>query len=351
MQRTVRVRFKSGLIATQTNTIVSSHSLAKSRLTAPAIPELKAPGSFVKAIIPPASVRGWLTHGFAAMMLALGLTPCSTVSPENMDTRQPSTKELYTKEVERGYHHRGICCKDNQNGKKKYKIPYPDMKVEQTERGCLYYEAWGGFQRPSVIRTRLMITQPNKSKRNYIEGIGQGYYRLINQQTTSPETRGSYFTVTTEEIGHVDTILNIDIFGPEDRIPVLYGAIIQTIEYLHANRHNPLHQYGGKKSQGAGVIECEVLNPLYDEALLKTICGQEDIDEIEQAEFPASEKKQYLNGEAQDMEEVKSKRAGKRAKLDAEWLPIKEEYIKAFMDEVAAQMKLWALEDYLKSLK
>jgi len=355
----VRVRFKTDLLSIQNGFIVSTHKNLKSNFLAPELIEAKSPANVVQVVLPPASIRGWLAHGFRAMMISNGISPCATIGAENLGNRLKETKTKYIKELTLGYHHRGSCStlknteekivktiRSAEDGKAK---ELPALKTKgRTDKGCLFNEVFGAFYKPSTIRTRVVRTTPIKSRRNLDSGLGKGNYRVVNSQATSDADRDPFFTVTSEQLAFVDTVLTIDIHhAPEDRIPVIYGALIKTIEYLHKHRYDYMHQLGGKKNSGAGIIECCIINPLYDEELLRNLLDTTTIT----TEVATSNEDRYLNTEEREREEVKAKKRGRAAKLDIQWGPKMKECIKAFEEEIEKQKEQFPLEHITSQIK
>jgi hypothetical protein len=56
-----------------------------------------------------------------------------------------------------------------------------------------------------------------------------------------------------------------------DPRPEFIGLIIETIAYLDAHSTDYAHQLGGSRNFGAGIVDCQLLNPLYTDREIKRV--------------------------------------------------------------------------------
>ena len=53
--------------------------------------------------------------------------------------------------------------------------------------------------------------------------------------------------------------------------PEFLGILAEAIEYLDTHQTDFMHQLGGARNFGAGIVDCELINPLYDDRELKRV--------------------------------------------------------------------------------
>ena len=53
--------------------------------------------------------------------------------------------------------------------------------------------------------------------------------------------------------------------------PEFIGLLVEAIEFLDRNKTDFMHQLGGARNFGAGIVDCELINPLYEERELKRV--------------------------------------------------------------------------------
>ena len=53
--------------------------------------------------------------------------------------------------------------------------------------------------------------------------------------------------------------------------PEFLALLARAIAYLDTNQTDFMHQLGGARNFGAGIVDCELVNPLYDDAELRTV--------------------------------------------------------------------------------
>nr|WP_241982659.1 hypothetical protein [Halorubrum sp. ARQ200] len=53
--------------------------------------------------------------------------------------------------------------------------------------------------------------------------------------------------------------------------PELLGLLTESIDFLDTHKTDLMYQLGGARNFGAGVIDCHLINPLYEERELKRV--------------------------------------------------------------------------------
>ncbi|GGL36192.1 hypothetical protein GCM10009037_19690 [Halarchaeum grantii] len=72
----------------------------------------------------------------------------------------------------------------------------------------------------------------------------------------------------------VDAIANLDgswqLTFRESK-PEFLALLTEAIEFLNDHQTDFMHQLGGSRNFGGGIVDCELVNPLYDECELRRV--------------------------------------------------------------------------------
>jgi hypothetical protein len=160
--------------------------------------------------------------------------------------------DVYERDLEAGYHPKGECL---ENGDE-----------------CIVLDVFGGFaNRPGTLLRRPITFSPVRSVVAYPRGEAEGHYRRLNRNVVSRAPENDREPLRNTE---VDAIANLDgcwHLTFRERDPAYVGLLVEAIRYLSTHRTDFDHQLGGARNFGAGIVDCEVLNPLYSDAELKRV--------------------------------------------------------------------------------
>jgi hypothetical protein len=207
------------------------------------------PQNQIGGIIPAFPLSGWLRHGMEAVLQQHGTTACHP-GEANANFKK---KGVYERDLDAGYHEKGACLDD-------------------TEEGCLVFDLFGGFEgRPGKIMRRPIQFSPVRSSIDYTRGQAEGHYRRLNRNVTSRNDDDNRQPLRNAEL---DAVANLDgawKLSLRDFKPEFLGFLAEAIKYLDDHQTEFMHQLGGARNFGAGVVDCELINPLYTEHELKRI--------------------------------------------------------------------------------
>lgn len=209
------------------------------------------PQNQIGGIIPAFSLSGWLRHGMERVVQDLGGTACHP-GEKNASFRRDG---VYDRDLEAGYHPKGDCTEE-----------------WGLEDGCVVFDLFGGFgNRPGKVMRRPIQFSPVRSKVDYERGQAEGHYRRLNRNVVSRNAEDHRIPLRNVE---VDAVANLDgawQLSFREVKPEFVGLLAAAIEYLDAHNTSFMHQLGGERNFGGGIVETEVINPLYDEAELQRV--------------------------------------------------------------------------------
>jgi hypothetical protein len=209
------------------------------------------PQNQIGGIVPAFSLSGWLRHGMEAVLQEHGATACHPgEAGANFKKR-----EVYDRDLDAGYHEKGACVDD----------PTADP-------GCLVFDLFGGFEDvPGKVMRRPIRFSPVRSKIDYERGQAEGHYRRLNRNVTSRNADDNRQPLRNTEL---DAVANLDGSWQltfRELKPEFLGLLAETIDYLDTHQTDFMHQLGGARNFGAGIVDCSLINPLYDEDELQRV--------------------------------------------------------------------------------
>jgi hypothetical protein len=75
----------------------------------------------------------------------------------------------------------------------------------------------------------------------------------------------------------VDAVANLDgcwHLSFREIKPEFIGLLAEGIDFLDTHKTDFMHQLGGARNFGAGIVNCELINPLYDDIELKRVVAR-----------------------------------------------------------------------------
>jgi len=211
--------------------------------------EVDDPQNQIGGIIPAFSLSGWLRHGMERVVQERGGTVCHP-GEANANFRK---EDVYARDLEAGYHQKGAC-------------------LEESDEPCVILDLFGGVgSRPGKVMRRPITFSPVRSKVDYTRGEAEGHYRRLNRNVVSRNRDDGREPLRNTEL---DAVANLDgtwQLSFRESKPAFVGLLIHAIALLNDRSTDFMHQLGGARNFGGGIVDCELLNPLYDPAELRRV--------------------------------------------------------------------------------
>ena len=206
------------------------------------------PQNQIGGTIPPFSLSGWLRHGMEKVVQEHGQTACHP-GESNANFRKDG---VYARDLDAGYHPKGDCLEDG--------------------NGCVILDLFGGFSdQPGKVMRHPVQFSPVRSSVDYTRGQAEGHYRRVNRNIVSRNAGDNREPLRNVEF---DLVANLDgcwkLTFRESK-PEFLGLLAEAIEYLQAHNTEFMHQLGGARNFGGGIVDCELINPLYTDTELRRV--------------------------------------------------------------------------------
>ncbi len=213
--------------------------------------EADDPQNQIGGIIPAFPLSGWLRHGMEAAVQDYGGVVCHP-GEANANFMKG---DVYERDLDSGYHEKGACMDDPKN-----------------DDGCLIFDLFGGFDGiPGKIMRRPIKFNPVRSSVDYTRGEAEGHYRRLNRNVVSRNDDDNREVLRNTE---VDAVANLDgcwHLSFRELKPEFVGLLAESLSYLDEHQTEFMHQLGGARNFGAGVVDTHLINPLYEEKELKRV--------------------------------------------------------------------------------
>jgi hypothetical protein len=240
----VFVRLRSDLLVINDSIMTDRHHASNGNY------EDDGPQNQIGGIIPAFSLSGWLRHGMEKVVQERGGTACHP-GEANANFRKDG---VYSRDLDAGYHPKGDCL-ENEDGD-----------------GCVILDLFGGFgNRPGKVMRRPIKFSPVRSSVDYTRGQAEGHYRRLNRNVVSRNREDNREPLRNTE---VDAIANLDgawHLSFREAKPEFVALLAEAIEYLNERKTDFMHQLGGARNFGGGIVDCELVNPLYTDADLRRL--------------------------------------------------------------------------------
>lgn len=201
------------------------------------------PQNQIGGIIPSFSLSGWLRHGMECVVQEYGATACHP-GEANANFRK---EVVYSRDLESGYHEKGGC-------------------IDADGDCCVILDLFGGFDgRPGKVMRRPIKFSPVRSSVDYTRGQAEGHYRRLNRNVVSRNEADARQPLRNFE---VDAVANLDgcwHLSFREMKPEFVALLAEAVDYLDAHQTAFMHQLGGARNFGGGIVDCELVNPLYEE--------------------------------------------------------------------------------------
>lgn len=230
------------------------------------------PQNQIGGIIPSFSLSGWLRHGMERVVQEHGATACHP-GEANANFRK---EEVYSRDLEAGYHEKGAC-------------------LDSVADGCLILDLFGGIgNRPGKIMRRPIQFNPVRSQIEYSRGQAEGHYRRLTRHIASRNPNNGRESLRVVE---VDAVANLDgawYLCFREQNPAFVGLLAEAVRFLNQHQTDFLHQLGGARNFGGGIVDCELINPLYTERELRRVFDRRGEDTAAMADKDEEWETDYL---------------------------------------------------------
>lgn len=242
--RDVFVRLRSDLLVIDDSIMTNRHHASNGNY------EDNDPQNQIGGIIPAFSLSGWLRHGMEKAVHERDGTACHP-GEANANFRKDG---VYSRDLDAGYHPKGACREDDAGD------------------GCVIHDLFGGFEnRPGKVMRRPIKFSPVRTSVDYTRGQAEGHYRRLNRNIVSRNREDNREPLRNTE---VDAVANLDgawHLSFRESKPEFIALLAEAIEYLNRHQTDFMHQLGGARNFGGGIVDCELVNPLYEESELQRV--------------------------------------------------------------------------------
>jgi hypothetical protein len=133
-------------------------------------------------------------------------------------------------------------------------------------------DLFGGFEnRPGKVMRRPIKFSPVRSSVDYTRGQAEGHYRRLNRNVVSRNKQDNREPLRNTEL---DAVANLDgcwHLSFRETKPEFVGVLAAAINFLDDHQTDFMHQLGGARNFGGGIVDCELVNPLYEEHELRRV--------------------------------------------------------------------------------
>jgi hypothetical protein len=242
--RNVFVRFRTDLLVIDDSIMTDRHHASNGNY------EDNDPQNQIGGIIPAFSLSGWLRHGMEKAVQEREGTACHP-GESNANFRKG---DVYSRDLEAGYHPKGDCVENNGGN------------------GCVIHDLFGGFgNQPGKVMRRPIKFSPVRSSVDYTRGQAEGHYRRLNRNIVSrnkEDNREPLRNTELDAVANLDGAWHLSFREPK---PEFIALLDEAIEYLNLHQTDFMHQLGGARNFGGGIVDCTLLNPLYEDSELRRV--------------------------------------------------------------------------------
>lgn len=209
------------------------------------------PQNQIGGIIPAFPLSGWLRHGMEAVVQEYGGTACHP-GETNANFKREG---MYDRDLEHGYHEKGTCADD-----------------PKEDDGCVIFDLFGGYRGiPGKMMRRPIKFNPIRSRVDYTRGQAEGHYRRLNRNIVSRNPEDHRKPLRNTEI---DAVANLDgcwHLSFRETKPEFVSLLAEALVFLDEHKTDFMYQLGGARNFGAGIVDCYLINPMYEERELKRV--------------------------------------------------------------------------------
>jgi len=241
----VYVRMRSDLVIVGDSIMTDRHHASSDNY------EADDPQNQIGGIIPSFSLSGWLRHGMEKVVQEHGETACHP-GESNANFMKDG---VYDRDLESGYHEKGDCVDD-----------------PKEDDGCVVFDLFGGFGGvPGKFMRRPIQFSPVRSSVDYTRGQAEGHYRQLNRNVVSrndEDNREPLRNTSYDAVANLDGCWHLSFRTLK---PEFVGLLDAGLQFLDDHQTDFMHQMGGARNFGAGIVDTHLINPLYEESELKRV--------------------------------------------------------------------------------
>jgi len=163
-------------------------------------------------------------------------------------------EDVYARDLDAGYHEKGSCVDGDD------------------DTGCVIHDLFGGFNdRAGRVIRRPIRFSPIRRQVDVTKGEAEAHYRQLNTQVRSrnAEDEGQPLRQATRDI--VGNLVGTWRLTLRELKPEYVGLLVKAIDYLDTHSAEYDMQLGGARNFGAGIVDAEVVNPLYTDSELRRV--------------------------------------------------------------------------------
>jgi hypothetical protein len=213
--------------------------------------EADDPQNQIGGLIPAFSLSGWLRHGMECVVHEYGGTACHPGEANANFMKE----DVYERDLNDEYHEKGACVDD-----------------PKAEEGCVVFDLFGGFgNQPGKVMRRPIKFSPVRSAVDYMRGQAEGHYRRLNRNVVSrnrEDNREPLRNVKVDAVANLDGCWQLSF---REMKPEFVGLLAEAVDFLDDHQTEFMHQLGGARNFGGGIVDCHLINPLYEERELKRV--------------------------------------------------------------------------------
>lgn len=210
-------------------------------------------GDHTGGVVLPFPLSRWLRRGIARVAQRRGATVC------RLDEGARAGRERATPgcDLDERYHPPGACARGR-----------------NVDEVCVVLDLFCGVgDRPGALVRRPVRFAPVRADVDVTRGQAAGQYRRLDQGVAGPCEDGEL-----TGRGGIDAVASLDGYwrlSVREPNPEFLGLLALAVDYLDDHRTELAHQVGRARDFGAGVLECDLLNPLYEDRELERVFERE----------------------------------------------------------------------------
>ena len=109
---------------------------------------------------------------------------------------------------------------------------------------------------------------PVRSSVDHTRGEAEGHYRRLNRNVVSRNEENNREPLRNAEVDAVGNFDGAWHLSLRETRPEFIALLAETIDYLDAHKTDFMHQLGGARNFGGGIVDCELVDPLYNKTEL-----------------------------------------------------------------------------------
>ncbi|MGB9966454.1 hypothetical protein [Halobacterium hubeiense] len=241
----VYVGMEAGLLAPGDGIVTDRHHASADRY------EADDPQNQIAGQISPFTLSGWLRHGCERVVQGLGGSACHP-GEANADFM---LEDVYERDLNSGYHEKGAC-----------------VDAGDDDCGCVVYDLFGGFgDRAGRVIRRPIRFSPIRRQVDVVKGEAEAHYRQLSTQVRSRNEEDEGQPLRQADRDVVGNLVGTWRLTLRELKPEYVGLLVEAMDYLDSHSADYEMQLGGARNFGAGIVDAEVVNPLYTEDELRRV--------------------------------------------------------------------------------